>query len=54
MRARDIALENCLDLRQIYAENPDFFIKQGVKISVVYRFISHTKLWLEERENSSG
>jgi hypothetical protein len=32
-----------LDLRQIPAENPEFF-----------RFVSHTKLWLEERENGSG
>ncbi|KAF4209650.1 hypothetical protein CNMCM5878_005036 [Aspergillus fumigatiaffinis] len=53
-RARDIALENCLDLGQIRAENPEFFVKQGVKIGVARRFVSHTKLWLEERENSSG
>ena len=53
-KARDIALENCLDLGQIRAENPEFFVKHGVKIGVARRFVSHTKLWLEERENGSG
>lgn len=53
-KARDIALDNCLDLGQIHAENPDFFIKQEVKIGVTRRFVSHTSLWLEERENGSA
>jgi hypothetical protein len=53
-KVRDIALENCLDLRQIHAENPDFFVKQGVKIRAARRFISHIRLWLKEKENSSG
>jgi hypothetical protein len=47
-------LENRLDLRQIHAENPDFFVKQGVKIRAARRFISHIRLWLKEKENSSG
>ncbi|KAE8383892.1 hypothetical protein BDV26DRAFT_287305 [Aspergillus bertholletiae] len=33
-KARDIALDNCLDLAQICEESPDFFVKQGVKIGV--------------------
>lgn len=33
-RARDIALENCLDLGQIHAENPEFFVKHGVKLGL--------------------
>ncbi|KAJ8147377.1 hypothetical protein LV157_008672, partial [Aspergillus fumigatus] len=53
-KARDIALENCLDLGQIRTENPEFFVKQGVKIGVARRFVSHTKLWLEEREKGPG
>jgi hypothetical protein len=32
--ARDIALENFLNLGQIHAENPNFFVKQGVKNGV--------------------
>lgn len=40
----DIALENYLNLRQIYAENLEFFIKYSVKIRVTHRFISYTKL----------
>jgi hypothetical protein len=53
-KARDIALENCLDLGQIHAENPDFFVKQGVKIGAARRFVSHIRLWLEEKKNNSG
>ncbi|KAF7174073.1 hypothetical protein CNMCM6106_008192 [Aspergillus hiratsukae] len=37
-KARDISLDNCLDLKQICAENPDFFVKQGVKIGAARRF----------------
>jgi hypothetical protein len=53
-KARDIALDNCLDLGQIQGENPDFFVKQGVKIGVARRFVSDIRLWLEERENGSA
>lgn len=53
-KAHDIALENYLNLRQIRAENLEFFIKYGVKIRVAHRFVSYTKLWLKERENGSG
>ncbi|KAF7174220.1 hypothetical protein CNMCM5623_006758 [Aspergillus felis] len=53
-KARDIALENCFDLGQIQAEDPDFFVKQGVKIGAARRFVGHIRLWLEEKENGSG
>lgn len=47
MKARNIALDNWLDLGHIRAESPDFFVRQGVKIGVARRFVSHTRLWLE-------
>jgi hypothetical protein len=47
-KARDVTLENTLDLRQIRDEiNPDFFVKQGVKIGVARRFVSDISLWLK-------
>lgn len=40
IKVRDIALENCLDIKQIRDEiHPGFFIDQGVKISVTCRFV---------------
>ncbi|GFF61848.1 conserved hypothetical protein [Aspergillus udagawae] len=52
MRAHDIALENCLDLKQILSDNdPEFYHKQGVKIGVARRFADDIPLWLEDREN---
>lgn len=32
-KARDVALSKCLDLKQIRRKNPDFFVKQGVKLA---------------------
>ncbi|KAL2811012.1 hypothetical protein BDW59DRAFT_179413 [Aspergillus cavernicola] len=52
-RARDIALDNCFDLGQISRENPEFFVKQGVKIGVARRFVSHTGIWRDQRDNGS-
>ncbi|GFF98316.1 conserved hypothetical protein [Aspergillus udagawae] len=51
-KARDISLDNCLDLKQIRGENPDFFVKQGVKISAARRFVSDISLWLKHREQN--
>jgi hypothetical protein len=51
-KARDISLDNCLDLKQIRGENPDFFVKQGVKIGAARRFVSDISLWLEHREQN--
>ncbi|OJD23816.1 hypothetical protein ACJ73_04829 [Blastomyces percursus] len=50
-KARDIALENCLDLKQIFAdEDPNVFLKHGVKMSATRRFISDIPLWIEYRK----
>jgi hypothetical protein len=51
-KARDISLDNCLDLKQIRGENPDFFVKQGVKIGAARRFVSDVSLWLKHREQN--
>lgn len=48
-KARDIALDNCLDISQIRGESPDFFVQHGVAIGVARRFVGHTTLWLKER-----
>lgn len=48
-KARDIALENCLDLKQIFFDqDPDFFITRGVKIGVARRFVSDIIIWFKE------
>jgi hypothetical protein len=43
-KACDTALDNCLDLKQICSENPDFFVKQGVNISTARRLITDISL----------
>ena len=46
-KARDVTLENFLDLKQIYDHiDPDFFVKEGVKIGVARRFVSDITLWI--------
>lgn len=52
-KARDIALENCFDIGQIRGESPGFFVKQGVASGVARRFVGHTRLWLQEREDAA-
>jgi len=49
-KARDIVLDNCLDLGQLHNPRigPDFFVKEGVKIGVAYRFVGDTKKWLKQ------
>lgn len=51
-KARDVALDNCLDLKQIHGENPEFFVKQGVKIGAARKFVSDISLWLKHREQN--
>jgi hypothetical protein len=52
-KARDVTLENCLDLKQIHLDqDPDFFVKQGVKIGVARRFVSEVSLWLKHCEKN--
>ncbi|KAF9883091.1 hypothetical protein FE257_004099 [Aspergillus nanangensis] len=49
-KARDVALDNGLDLKQIHGDqDPDFFIKHGVKIGVARRFVNEIPRWAEER-----
>jgi hypothetical protein len=39
-KARDMTLENCLDLMQIYEDqDPGFFVKHGVKVGAARRFV---------------
>ncbi|KAF7136924.1 hypothetical protein CNMCM5793_006586 [Aspergillus hiratsukae] len=50
-KARDVTLENCLDLKQIYYDrDPDFFVRQGVKIGVARRFVSEISDWVKEHK----
>jgi hypothetical protein len=50
-KARDVTLENCLDLKQIYHDqDPDFFIAQGVKIGAARRFVGEINDWIEEKK----
>jgi hypothetical protein len=40
-KARDVTLENYLDLKQIYYDqNPAFFVQVSIKISITRRFVS--------------
>lgn len=49
-KARDIALENGLDLKQIDGDqDPEFFIKLGVKIGVARRFVHEIRKWVDEQ-----
>ena len=53
--ARDIALNNCLDIRQIRDElNPEFFIERGVKIGVARRFVNDINLWVNHKINQAN
>jgi hypothetical protein len=49
-KARDLTLENCLDLTQIYEDqDPDFFVKRGVKVGAARRFVHYIGLWVKRR-----
>lgn len=46
-KACDVALENCLDLKQIHNDQyPDFFVKEGVKAGAARRFVSDIARWV--------
>jgi len=46
-KARDVALENCLDLKQIHDDqDPEFFVKNGVKAGAARRFVSDIARWV--------
>ncbi|KAJ5111804.1 hypothetical protein NUU61_001434 [Penicillium alfredii] len=47
-KARDVTLENCLDLMQIYEDqDPGFFVKHGVKVGAARRFVRDIGLWVK-------
>ncbi|GFN21441.1 uncharacterized protein AtWU_11250 [Aspergillus tubingensis] len=51
IKARDIALNNCLDLKQIYQDqDPGFFINQGVKLGAARRFVTEINDWVQEMQ----
>lgn len=51
-KARDITLENCLDIKQIRDEiDLEFFVKQGVKIGVARKFVNEINLWVDHKIN---
>jgi len=46
-KARDVTLENCLDLMQVHEDqDPDFFVKHGVKVAA-RRFVHDIGLWVK-------
>ncbi|GCB27611.1 hypothetical protein AAWM_10496 [Aspergillus awamori] len=52
IKARDIALNNCLDLKQIYQDqDPGFFINQGVKLGAARRFVTEINDWVQEMQS---
>ncbi|OQE62923.1 hypothetical protein PENNAL_c0256G06018 [Penicillium nalgiovense] len=49
-KARDVTLENCLDLMQVYEDqDPDFFVKRGVKVGAARRFVRDIGRWVNRR-----
>ncbi|KAJ5223962.1 hypothetical protein N7468_008504 [Penicillium chermesinum] len=54
-KARDVALENCLDLKQIHEDqDPEFFVKHGVKAGAARRFVSDIAQWVMRQGNANG
>jgi hypothetical protein len=50
-KARDVTLENCLDLMQVHGDqDPDFFVKHGVKVGAARRFAHDIGLWVKRRK----
>jgi hypothetical protein len=48
-KARDVALTNGLDLKQIHEDkDPIFFIKHGVKVGVARRFVQDIRDWVKQ------
>ncbi|KAJ5500643.1 hypothetical protein N7453_009694 [Penicillium expansum] len=49
-KARDVTLESCLDLMQVYEDqDPDFFVKRGVKVGAARRFVRDIGHWVNRR-----
>ncbi|KAJ5703721.1 hypothetical protein N7493_010859 [Penicillium malachiteum] len=54
-KARDVALENCLDLKQIHDDqDADFFVKNGVKAGAARRFVSDIARWVTLNRDPNG
>lgn len=52
-KARDATLLDGLDLQQIYKDqDPDFFIKSGVKRGVARRFVGDIGAWAKRYKRS--
>jgi hypothetical protein len=50
-KACNVALENGLDLVQVYKDqDPDFFIKHGVKIGIARHFVDDISVWAKRYE----
>lgn len=50
IKARDVTIENCLDLMQVYEDqDPGFFVKHGVKLGAARRFVRDIGLWVKRR-----
>lgn len=53
-KARDMTLENCLDLTQIYKDQDlGFFVKHGVKVGAARRFVRDIGLWVKQRKEAT-
>lgn len=53
-KARDLVLANGLDLKQIHGDqDPDFFIKQGVKVGVARRFVCEITEWVNSLKGAA-
>jgi hypothetical protein len=47
-KARDTALEDGLDLMQVHEDqDPEFFIKNGVKRGIARRFVGDINYWVK-------
>ncbi|KAJ5117390.1 hypothetical protein N7448_011022 [Penicillium atrosanguineum] len=54
-KARDVALEDCLDLKQIPEDqDSDFFVKNGVKAGAAQRFVSNIARWVMRNRDTMG
>jgi hypothetical protein len=53
-KACNVALENCLDLKQIHDDQDmDFFVKNGVKAGAAQRFVSDIARWVTQNRDTS-
>jgi len=50
-----MTLAHCLDLKQIYNHvDPDFFVKEGVKIGAAHRWVNDIPLWIQHRDKGQA